>query len=446
MAIVALVCGFAGAQAVARWANYRYAWHMRLVFSQIFNIGLVPGLALFLGSFAFLTVIIWRMKKPILPLLNRIDMAVMLVAVMAVLRMCYQMVDNIMLTPWEVLQGFGNISAETFVVINLSFFSQDLIIATVVAYIAGAILFLKFIEHIRDRNIVMHWYAFVKKHPFWPGGIFALVMLAFIVYVIFVDVPVPVFAAAIVVLLLSSFFAEFLLNLSQLHDKANAEKVKAEQFKAELITNVSHDIKTPLTSIINYVDLLKHEGLEGQAAEHLQVLERKSARLKVLIDDLMEASKAGTGNMKVDLREIDLGELVGQIAGEFEDSLATSGLALVLRQPDGAVLVETDSRHLYRVLENLFSNAAKYALSGTRVFVDITQMGNKTQIVMQNTSATPVNLSDGEATEQFMRGDKSRQTEGSGLGLYIAKSLIELMGGEFVIKISGDLFRVEIAI
>ena len=269
----------------------------------------------------------------------------------------------------------------------------------------------------------------------------------------------------LIVLLAATYFAAFILNLSQDYSRANAEKIKAERFKSELITNVSHDIKTPLTSIINYVDLLKSEVVQGKPVEYVQVLDRKSARLRILIDDLMEASKASTGNLRVDWQDINLSELIGQVAGEFEDIFAEKGLQLVLRQPDSAVWVRTDSRHLCRILENLFSNAGKYALGGTRVFADITlaekrdsqayandgirdamRGRNNVRIVIQNTSAEPVEFSDGEATQEFMRGDRARSTEGSGLGLYIAKSLAEILGGQLKVEVLGDLFRVEVVI
>jgi len=235
--------------------------------------------------------------------------------------------------------------------------------------------------------------------------------------------------------------------MSAEYDKANAGKIRAERFKAELITNVSHDIRTPLTSIINYVDLLKALPVEHpDFTEYVGILDRKAARLKTLIDDLMEASKASTGNMNVDMREIDLCEIAGQIAGEFDEQFTERNLTLVLRQPDQPVTANADSGHLWRVLENLFGNMAKYALPGTRVFAEIGLCDGKPTISLKNTSQNPIDQSGGDMlTEQFIRGDRARQAEGSGLGLYIAKSLVELMGGRFEIRASGDLFEVEIA-
>jgi len=241
-----------------------------------------------------------------------------------------------------------------------------------------------------------------------------------------------------------TYFAAFLLGMEEKYSQANIDKIRAERFKSELITNVSHDIKTPLTSIISYLDLLKNENLQGKSGEYIEVLNKKSARLKTLIDDLMDASKAGTRNVRLDLQEINLQELIGQVAGEFEDKFKDNELILVLRLPNEPIIFNTDNRHMYRVLENLFSNASKYALNGTRIFVEAAFHDNHPHIIMQNTSRNPVDFSDGEATEQFIRGDKSRRTEGSGLGLYIAKSLVELMGGRLQISVSGDLFRVDV--
>jgi len=245
-------------------------------------------------------------------------------------------------------------------------------------------------------------------------------------------------------LIVLTYFITFILNLSAKYDEANVEKIRSERFKSELITNVSHDIRTPLTSIINYVDLLKSLPLESDTAEYVTILDKKSSRLKVLIDDLMEASKAGTGNVKVVPQQINLTELVGQISGEFDEEFTKHNLTLVLRQLDEPVYANADSRHLWRVVENLFSNASKYALAGTRVFAEIGIYKGKPIFMLKNISRNPLELSGDALTEQFIRGDRARQTEGSGLGLYIAKSLVELMNGRFTIRISGDLFEVEI--
>ncbi|MCL2568825.1 MAG: HAMP domain-containing histidine kinase [Oscillospiraceae bacterium] len=250
---------------------------------------------------------------------------------------------------------------------------------------------------------------------------------------------------SLLTLISSTYFVTFALNLSGKYAEASAEKIRAEQFKSELITNVSHDIRTPLTSVINYVDLLKKLPLEGDAADYVSVLDRKSERLKMLIDDLMDASKAGTGNVKLEPESVNLSELVGQAVGEFEDQFASRNLALVFTQPEDPIHIRADSRHLWRVLENLLSNASKYALSGTRVFAELSlDSDGRPRFALKNTSQAPLDLSGDTLVEQFIRGDRARQSEGSGLGLYIAKNLAELMDGRFEIQVTGDLFSVEI--
>jgi len=306
----------------------------------------------------------------------------------------------------------------------------------IIAYSLFVIAFMELIARLRDKTLLstLHWIGlFIAYQGQWWVWVAAIMLLGSQLYLLTINLIFPVVA-----LTAMTFFVEFLLNLSKRFDEANIEKIRAERFKTELITNVSHDIRTPLTSIINYVDLLKNEELKGVAAGHLAVLDKKSARLKVLIDDLMEASKAGTGNLRVDMQPLNLGEIVGQVAGDFDAEFATRKLTLVLHQPNEAINIPADSRHLHRILENLFSNVTKYALSGTRVFVELSETG----MVMHNTSATPINLAHGEITEQFIRGERSRTSEGSGLGLYIAKSLMELMGGTLNITIIGDTFRV----
>ncbi|MCL2240342.1 MAG: HAMP domain-containing histidine kinase, partial [Defluviitaleaceae bacterium] len=252
------------------------------------------------------------------------------------------------------------------------------------------------------------------------------------------------FAFSGVSLVALTYLASELLRHSARHTAAAAEKLRAERFKSELITNVSHDIRTPLTSIINYVDLLKNEASQEKTAEYISVLERKAQRLNVLIGDLMEASKAGTGNVRVELRPVNLTEMVGQMAGEFDHAFTENKLTLVIRQPDAPVYLSADSRHLWRVLENLYANAAKYALPGTRVFAEITGNEGQVHFSLKNTSKSPIEMPGDTLTEQFIRGDRARHTEGSGLGLYIAKSLVELMGGTLTLRATGDLFEVAI--
>ena len=225
--------------------------------------------------------------------------------------------------------------------------------------------------------------------------------------------------------------------------KAVAESVKSERFKTELITNVSHDIKTPLTSIINYVDLLEKEELSNETAEgYLEVLERQSNRLKKLIEDLIEASKASTGNLAVHLEKLEAGVSVVQIVGEFEDKLNAADLTLLIQKPETPVYVMADGRHFWRVIDNLMNNICKYAQPGTRVYVDLRENGGQVELIFRNTSRYPLNISSEELMERFVRGDESRNTEGSGLGISIAKSLMELMGGSFMLYVDGDLFKV----
>ena len=221
------------------------------------------------------------------------------------------------------------------------------------------------------------------------------------------------------------------------------ERMKSERFKTELITNVSHDIKTPLTSIINYVDLIKKEEVQDEKLlEYIDVLDRQSARLKKLIEDLMEASKASTGNLTVNLEECDIEVLLTQVIGEFEEKLQKNQLEVVVDKPDHPVKMMADGRHLWRILDNLLNNACKYSLPGSRVYVALKQEGNEAVITFKNISKTALNIPSDELMERFVRGDSSRNTEGSGLGLSIAQSLTELMQGSMKLDIDGDLFKV----
>lgn len=221
------------------------------------------------------------------------------------------------------------------------------------------------------------------------------------------------------------------------------ERMKSERFKTELITNVSHDIKTPLTSIINYVDLLEKEEFQNETAdEYLEVLERQSARLKKLIEDLMEASKASTGNLAVNLEKLEVGVSLVQIVGEFEEKTRANGLELLITKPETAVYIMADGRHFWRVVDNLMNNICKYAQPATRVYINLEEKEGKAVLTFRNTSKYPLNISSEELMERFVRGDSSRNTEGSGLGLNIASSLMELMGGTFDLYVDGDLFKV----
>lgn len=245
---------------------------------------------------------------------------------------------------------------------------------------------------------------------------------------------------------LEADLARGLNSISDGLETALAEQVKSERLKADLITNVSHDIKTPLTSIINYVDLIKREKIDNPTIQrYLEVLDQKSHRLKTLTEDLVEASKASSGNIKLEIMDIDIVELVQQTNGEFEDKYELSRLKMVSTLPNEVIIIEADGRRLWRVLENLYNNACKYALENTRVYIGIEDRGSDVIFSIKNVSASPLNFSPDELTERFVRGDVSRTTEGSGLGLSIAKSLTELQGGKFKITIDGDLFKVEVA-
>lgn len=230
-------------------------------------------------------------------------------------------------------------------------------------------------------------------------------------------------------------------------EQAVQEQTKAERMKTELITNVSHDIKTPLTSIVNYVDLLQKEDVQSETArEYIAVLDRQSRRLKKLTEDLVEASKASSGALPVDLQPTDVSVLFDQIVGEYQDRLADCRLTLVARPPEQAVSVYADGKLLSRVMDNLVSNICKYALEDTRVYAVAACDEEHVTISFKNVSRAELNISPDELMERFVRGDTSRHTEGSGLGLSIAGSLVQLMGGTFHLSIDGDLFRADITL
>ena len=240
-------------------------------------------------------------------------------------------------------------------------------------------------------------------------------------------------------------FREFAGELNGLADVAMVaaqNQLKSERMKTELITNVSHDIKTPLTSIINYVDLLEKPHTAEEEKAYVEVLSRQSQRLKKLIDDLMEMSKASTGNIQVEIGEIDAVEAVTQALGEFADKLTTAGLTPVFHQSEENIMLLADGRLLWRAMSNVLSNAVKYAMPGTRLYVDVSAAGDKALISFKNISGAQLNISAEELMERFVRGDSSRNTEGSGLGLNIAKSLMELQKGQLQLLVDGDLFKV----
>lgn len=225
--------------------------------------------------------------------------------------------------------------------------------------------------------------------------------------------------------------------------KSIESEIKSENMKTELITNVSHDLKTPLTSIINYIDLLKRENIESETAkDYINILDKKSQRLKVLIDDLFEASKATSGAMELNITKIDIVQLLKQSLGENDERFKNSNLSVKLDIPDTKIFINGDGQRLYRVFENLISNIVKYSLSNTRVYIQMyVDDENKVVIIMRNISAYELDFCANEITNRFKRGDSSRSTDGSGLGLAIAKSIVELHGGKFNIEVDGDLFK-----
>jgi signal transduction histidine kinase len=329
---------------------------------------------------------------------------------------------------------------------------------------AGVALAATTTARIRDGRFsrTLYWIEFFGTHRINtpPGAVMALLLAGDLLRICAtlaggcravisgyrVPVDMPAFLFALVTLAALTFLCRFILNLEVSYGKANEDKIRSEHFKVELITNVSHDIRTPLTSIINYVDLIKRRpAADTVLTEYVGVLERKSQRLKTLIGDLIEASKAGTGYIRVDPREIDLAEIIGQIAGEFDEVFADNRLTFVFSPPREKAVVTADGSLLWRVAENIFGNAAKYAAPDTRVYADIARTDGTISFSLKNVSKEPLNMSPDELLERFVRGDRARSGEGSGLGLYIAQNLTELMGGRFEIRISGDSFEAAVS-
>jgi len=221
------------------------------------------------------------------------------------------------------------------------------------------------------------------------------------------------------------------------------QSIKDERLRTDLITNVSHDIKTPLTSIINYVDLLKREDIQNEKAQgYLEILEQKSQRLKQLTEDLVEASKLSSGNVVLNLEQMDFNEILQQALGEFEEKFQERYLQVVLKRPEGHVYVLAEGRRMWRILENLFQNVYKYAMPATRVYAVLEKKQDYMLFALKNISEYSLNVDAEDLTERFIRGDVARSTEGSGLGLSIAKNLTTLQNGEFHIHLDGDLFKV----
>lgn len=226
--------------------------------------------------------------------------------------------------------------------------------------------------------------------------------------------------------------------------KAVEERMKSERMKTELITNVSHDIKTPVTSIINYSDLIQKESDPDKIKEYAEVIERQSVKLKTLVEDLVEVSKASTGNLEVQLMPTDVGVLLTQAVGEYEKRLCEAGLEPIIKCPEKKVLIMADGRRMWRVFDNLLNNICKYSLEKTRVYLTIEEQAKEVLITFRNTSRDALDIAPEELMERFTRADDSRHSEGNGLGLAIAKSLIQLQGGTLTLVIDGDLFKAQV--
>ena len=439
----ALIGGYAASLSAVRGLSRSFSYYMARYIGDFLRFGLTDSLIFFCVCFALYIFLVWKSDRPAaFRFMRRPDMMLLIVLAAVLFQACY---------------SYVRYSGE----------AAALLLLPPLAYAAVMLSAAETARRIRDKRVgeTLYWLRFFRLYPLTrPVGLLMALLLPGICLCYWFVRPAPfmqsVFTGEYAVaarplsnvslqfffcfaLSALTYFCAFVLSQSAEYDKANEEKIRAERFKSELIANVSHDIRTPLTAIISYVDLLKALPVDNpDFAAYTDILDKKAARLKTLIDDLMEASKAGTGNLSVELREIDLTEIVGQIAGEFDDQFGARDLSLVLRQPDAPVVVRADSRHLWRVLENLFANAAKYALPGTRVFAEIEQREGKPAFLLKNTSQAPIDMPGDVLTEQFIRGDLARHDEGSGLGLYIAKSLTELMGGCFTIRVSGDLFEV----
>ncbi len=236
--------------------------------------------------------------------------------------------------------------------------------------------------------------------------------------------------------------ADAVNNIGEGISKAVSTSMKDEQLKTDLITNVSHDIKTPLTSLINYVGLLKRLKIEEEPARgYIEILDSKSQRLKQLTDDLVEASKISSGNIELKKEKLNLTELVNQGIGEFSERMEECGLQVIFEESDLTAYIYADSSRMWRVVENLFNNVCKYAMEGTRVYIDMAKWQDQVRLSVKNISRQQMHVKSEDLTERFFRGDTSRTTEGSGLGLYIAKSLVQVQGGTFEIFLDGDLFK-----
>ena len=355
---------------------------------------------------------------------------------------------------------------------------------TIPIYIIALLLILSLVKHIKNRSLLQHTliYQILKKvflsvkNVFDNGSVGVKTVLLVIGYPLVVAATFFVFpitmglAAWFAMKKVKSFnrikegveqikngnlhhrievdgkgeFSRLAANINSITDglkKSVASEIKSERLKTELITNVSHDIRTPLTSIITYVDLLKIENDPELIAEYVDVLDQKSKRLKHLTDDLFEAAKASSGSMPVQLERIDIVSLLTQGIGEMGEKIEASSLDFKLAYPNEKVYVKADGKLLWRSIENLFSNIFKYAQPASRVYIDVEDLGNEILVTFKNISAYELNISADELMERFKRGDESRSSQGSGLGLSIAESLIHIQQGKFIVQVDGDLFK-----
>lgn len=308
--------------------------------------------------------------------------------------------------------------------------------------------------------VVLHWIAMAVEYEAFPVVLAVLAEIIAIFYVLNLSIGRKKIRKGIE--RISNGDVDYKIGLEHLHGQqleiaemvnnigdglqAAVEKsMKSERLKTDLITNVSHDIKTPLTSIINYIDLLKRENFTDPKVQgYLEILEAKAQRLKTLTEDVVEASKVSSGNISLEKMKINLVEMIQQTSGEFEEKFKNRGLKEVLNLPETEAVIYVDGRRMWRVLENIYNNAAKYAMEGTRVYADLKVVKEEVIFSLKNISEQPLNIEAEELTERFIRGDISRNTEGSGLGLSIAKNLTEMQGGKFDIYLDGDLFKVTI--
>ena len=303
---------------------------------------------------------------------------------------------------------------------------------------------------------------YLAIYSIWNGSLlmlYTLISLAIVVFLCFCSIQLQKLKGAVETMANGDFdarvdttglygefrrYGEHLNAISDGMSIAIEQHTKSERMKTELITNVSHDIKTPLTSILNYVDLLQHTQNETERAQYLEVLHRQATRLKKLTEDLVEASKAATGNIQTELVPTDVSESLNQAVGEYTERLEAAGLTLVARFPDYGLSILADGRLLWRVLDNLLGNICKYAMPGTRVYLTVEEREKTVSIQLKNISRQQLNISPDELMERFVRGDSARSTEGSGLGLNIANSLEGLQHGRFRLELDGDLFKVDV--